>query len=239
MRSVVTALVEAFKTLLNPKMLALVLWPVLLAVMVWVGIAFFYWEGWVAALTDLVNTTALERWVQHGFLATLSGYLAKFVLAALLLAAIYLTAMIITAVFVMPIMVNHVAQKYYPELERKKGGTVAGAVENTVVAIAVYCIGWVLTMPLWLFLPLAMVLPVILMAYLNQRLFRYDALSEHASKEEYERVVERSAAKLYSLGAIVGLLNFVPLLNLFSPIYAGLAFIHLCLGELKRVRYPA
>ncbi len=239
MRSVVTALVEAFKSLLNPKMLALVLWPILLAVIVWVGIAFFYWEGWIAALTELINATPLERWAQHSFLATLSGYLAKFALAALLLAAIYLTAMIITAVFVMPIMVNHVAQKYYPKLERKKGGTVVGAVENTVAAIAVYCLGWVLSMPLWLFLPLAMVLPVILMAYLNQRLFRYDALSEHASKEEYERVVERSATKLYSLAAIVGLLNFVPLLNLFSPIYAGLTFIHLCLGELEKMRQSA
>ncbi len=239
MNSVVSALVEALKTLLHPKMLALVLWPILLALIVWLGIAFFYWGSWADALTAMVQATPLEKWVEQGFLATLSKYLVRFILAVLLLAAVYLTAMLITAVFVMPVMVNHIAQKYYPELERRKGGTVVGSLENTAVAIAVYCIGWVLTLPMWLFLPLALVLPVILMAYLNQRLFRYDALSEHASKEEYEQIVERSAAKLYALAAIIGLLNFIPLLNLFSPIYAGLAFIHLCLGELKKTRQRA
>jgi len=75
-----------------------------------------------------------------------------------------------------------------------------------------------------------------LMAYLNQRLFRYDALAEHASREEYAQVIERSTLKLYLLGAVVGLLQFVPLLNLFLPVYAGLAFIHLCLAELQQLR---
>lgn len=239
MRSVVSALVEALKTLLNPKMLALVLWPILLALIVWLAIAFFYWGSWADSLTALIQATPLEKWVQQGFLATVSNYLVKFMLAVLLLAAVYLTAMLITAVFVMPIMVNHMARKYYPDLERKQGGTIADSVANTAAAIAVYCLGWVLSLPLWLFLPLAIVLPVILMAYLNQRLFRYDALSEHASKQEYEQIVRHAAPRLYSLGAIIGLLNFVPLVNLFTPIYAGLAFIHLCLGELKRLRHGA
>ncbi len=239
MRSVVSALVEALKTLLNPKMLALVLWPILLAIIAWLAIAFFYWASWADSLTALIQATPLEKWMHQGYFATASSYLVKFILAVLLLAAVYLTAMLITAIFVMPIMVNHMAQKYYPDLERKKGGTIADSVANTVAAIAVYSIGWVLSLPVWLFLPVAIVLPVILMAYLNQRLFRYDALSEHASKQEYEQIIQRAAPKLYSLGAIVGLLNFVPLLNLFSPIYAGLAFIHLCLGELQRLRQGA
>jgi len=94
----------------------------------------------------------------------------------------------------------------------------------------------VLSLPLWLFSPFALVLPIILMAYLNQRLFRYDALADHASAEEYEQVIERATPKLYLLGALVGLLQFVPLLNLFAPIYVGLAFIHLCLAELRQLR---
>ena len=239
MQSVVSALIEALKTLFHPKMLSLVLWPMLVAAVLWVGMALFFWTSWVDGLTAMLQATPLEQWMAQSFLAVVSHYLITVILLLLLLPAIYVTALMIAAVFAMPVMVNHVARKYYPELELKKGGSTAGSIANAAVAIVVYCVGWVLSLPFWLVSPFALVLPIILMAYLNQRLFRYDALAEHASREEYEQVIERSAVKLYLMGAIVGLLQFVPLLNLFSPIYVGLAFIHLCLAELKQLRQPA
>ncbi len=239
MHSVISALTAALKTLLHPKMLSLVLWPMLAATVLWVGAAILFWGNWIGSLTALLQATSLEQWMSHGFLAVLSHYLISIILVLLLLPAIYVTALMITAVFAMPVMVNHVAGKYYPELERKQGGSAAGSIANAVLAIAVYCAGWVLSLPLWLFSPPALVLPVILMAYLNQRLFRYDALAEHASNPEYRQVVERATVKLYLLGALAGLLQFVPLLNLFAPVYVGLAFIHLCLAELKQLRQSA
>lgn len=238
MNSVITALVSVLKSLFHPKMLALVLWPMLAAIVLWVGAAMAFWGSWVSSLTGLVQATALEQWVAQGFLAIATHYLISVILVLLLLPAIYVTALLITAVFAMPTMVNHVAQKSYPELERKQGGSMAGNLANAALAIAVYCIGWVISLPLWLSSPLAVVLPVLLMAYLNQRLFRYDALAEHASREEYNQLIERAGMKLYLLGAAAGLLQFVPLLNLFLPVYVGLAFIHLCLGELRRLRTP-
>lgn len=236
MNSVVSALVEALKTLFQPKMLALVLWPMLVAGIVWVGVAVYFWGSWVADLTAMIQATPLEQWVAQGSLAIVSHYLITIILVLLLLPAIYVTALVITAIFVMPMMVNYIARKYYPELERKQGGSGAGSIVNSIIAIGVYAIGWVLSLPLWLFSPLAMVLPIILMAYLNQRLFRYDSLAEHASREEFEQIIECATPKLYLLGAAVGLLQFVPLLNLFAPVYIGLAFIHLCLADLQQLR---
>lgn len=238
MKSVVSALIEAFKTMFHPKMLSQLLWPMLAATVLWVGAAWIFWGSWITTLTNLVQSTPLEQWMQHGFLSVVSRYLISIILVLLLLPAIYVTALVVTAVFTMPMMVSHVALKNYPELERKKGGTTLGSVGNAAVAIAVYCIGWVLCLPLWLFFPLALVLPITLMAYLSQRLFRYDALAEHASKEEFERVIERAGTKLYLLGAVLGMLQLVPVLNLFTPVYAALAFIHLCLAELKQLRQP-
>lgn len=236
MNSVIAALAAALKSFFQPRMLALVLWPMLLAVALWVGAAFIFWGSWMDGLTGLVQQTSLERWMAQGFLAIVSHYLIATVLVMLLLPAIYVTALLITAIFAMPMMVDHVAGKYYPELERKQGGTVAGNVSNALVAVAVYCLGWVVSLPLWLFSPLALVLPIVLMAYLNQRLFRYDALAEHASRDEIELVVERTTPRLYLLGALAGLLQFVPLLNLFAPVFVALAFIHLCLDELRALR---
>lgn len=239
MNSVLSSLAEALKTLFHPKMLSLVLWPMLVAVVLWVGAAVFFWGSWVTALTGVLQATPLEQWMEQGVFAVVSHYLISIVLVLLLLPAIYVTALVITAIFEMPVMVSYVARTSYPELERKNGGTTAGSIANAAVAIVVYCVGWVLSLPLWLFSPFGLALPVILMAYLNQRLFRYDALAEHASREEYEQILDRSTVKLYLLGAVVGVLQFVPLLNLFLPTFVGLAFIHLCMAELKQLRQSA
>jgi len=83
---------------------------------------------------------------------------------------------------------------------------------------------------------LAPVLPVVLSAYLNQRLFRYDALSDHASAAEYRAILKLSRGRMYMLGALRALLYYVPLLNLLAPVLSGLAFTHFCLGELARLR---
>lgn len=239
MNAVFAALLVALKTFFHPRMLALVLWPMLLATALWVGAAFIFWGSWMDSLTGLVQQTGLEQWIAQGFLALATHYLIATVLVLLLLPAIYVTALMITAIFSMPAMVDHVATKNYPTLERKQGGTMAGNVSNAVMAVAVYCLGWIISLPLWLFTPFALVFPIVLMAYLNQRLFRYDALAEHASREEIDQVVERASGKLYLLGALAGLLQFVPLLNFIAPVYVALAFIHLCLDELNALRLQA
>jgi hypothetical protein len=233
---VIAALLVALQTFFHPRMLALVLWPMLLATVLWVGAAFIFWGNWMAGLTGLVQQTELEQWIAQGFLAVATHYLIATLLVLLLLPAIYVTALMITAIFSMPAMVDHVAAKHYPALERRQGGTAAGNVSNALMAVTVYCLGWVISLPLWLFTPFALVLPIVLMAYLNQRLFRYDALAEHASREEMAQVFERASGKLYLLGALAGLLQFVPLLNFIAPVYVALAFIHLCLDELQQLR---
>lgn len=239
MQSVISALVAALKSLLHPRMLALVLWPMLAALALWLVAAVMFWGSWSGSLAALLQATPLQHWIAQGFLAALSRYLIDAVLVLMLLMAIYVTALAITAVFAMPMMVDHVAGRYYPGLERRQGGSAAGSIVNAAIAIAAYCAGWVLSLPLWLFSPFALVLPVLLTAWLNQRLFRYDALAEHASRAEYRQLVGRCRVKLYLLGVAVGVLQFVPLLGLLLPVYAGLAFIHLCLAELEQLRQPA
>lgn len=236
MDNIIAALVNALKSLFHPKMLALMVWPMLVAVLFWLGVSWLFWNNWSSDLAGWIATTPAEEWMAKGFLAAISGYLVTMILVMLLVPVVYVTALVITAVFAMPAMVNHVAGKYYPQLELRHGGTTAGSVINSVIAIVVYCVVWLLTLPLWLFSPLAIILPIILSAYLNQRLFRYDALAEHASSVEYGKILERSGGKLYLLGGMVGLLQFVPILNFFTPVYIGLAFIHFCLADLQSLR---
>ena len=236
MNDVIAALLAALKTFFHPRMLALVLWPMLFALVVWVGAAYLFWGSWMDGMSGLIHDTSLERWIAQGFLAVVSHYLIATVLVLLLLPAIYVTALLITSIFAMPMMLNHVAGKYYPQMERKQGGTVVGSVSNALIAVLMYGLGWIVCLPFFLFSPFALVLPIVLMGYLNQRLFRYDSLADHASSEEMRQVFERASGKLFLLGALAGLVQFVPLLNFFAPIFVALAFIHLCMEELHRLR---
>ena len=111
-----------------------------------------------------------------------------------------------------------------------------GSIWNAVGAIFLFALLWIVTLPLWLLAPLAVLLPVMLSAFLNQRLFRYDALSDHADAAEMKQIFESARGRLFLLGLITGVMYFIPPLNLVAPVFSALAFIHLCLAELQRLR---
>lgn len=236
MQDILSALLKALKSLVHPKMLALVLWPVVLAAILWGGLAFFYWSGWVASLQSLFDYASVQEFLSRHELGWVARTAAVALVFLLLVPMAVATALLIAAVVAMPYMVRFLADRDYPGLELKRGGTVLGSIWNGVAAIFVFAVLWLVTLPFWLFGPFAALIPILLSAYLNQRLFRYDALADHASREEFQQVLERTGGKLYILGGVLGLIQFVPLLNLFLPIYIGLAYIHFCLAELRKLR---
>lgn len=234
------ALVDAFSDLLHPRMLWLVVWPLGVAIVLWVVVGAIVGDDVVHWLTTTVRASAagewLARWVPLDAVTTGLGWL---VLLALAVPLVLVTASVIVGLVSMPKMVAHVAARNFPALERRNGGTIAGSVGNALVAIGVFLVLGVLSLPLWLVPPLWPVLAAVLMGYLNQRLFRYDALSEHASAAEMMELFRRHRGPLFGLGVLVSLLSYVPLAGLIVPVLAGLAFIHYCLARLATLRQNA
>jgi uncharacterized protein involved in cysteine biosynthesis len=99
-----------------------------------------------------------------------------------------------------------------------------------------FAVLWLLSLPLWLTGIGELLLPALISAQFNQRMFRYDALAEHASAGEYRAVVQAAGGRLYGLGLALAALYYVPLVNLLAPMLSALAFTHLCLAELARLR---
>ena len=75
-----------------------------------------------------------------------------------------------------------------------------------------------------------------LFGYLNQRVFRYDALAEHASGWEMQTLIRRYRGELFLLGIAIALFGMIPILGFFAPVYGGLAFIHYCLARVAQLR---
>jgi len=236
MDAVIRALWSAARSFVHPIILAILLVPMGVALAIWVGVGWAYWDTWTSAIQTAVIDHASFSWTANWDVARVAAWVAAAVVLAILAPIVILTAVLIATVFAMPVLVRHVAKSNYPSLALRHGGTVIGSIWNAVAAIFLFVLLWVVTLPLWLLGPLAVFLPLALSAYLNQRLFRYDALSDHADAAEMARIFEIARGRLFLLGLITGMIYFIPPFNLVAPVFAALAFIHLCLDELEQLR---
>jgi uncharacterized protein involved in cysteine biosynthesis len=234
MSDILDALLGALKSLLHPKILAIVLWPVIFALVLWGVLAWLFWADWLSALNGWVQPA--ELWLDQYDFAWLASMLSVVLLVLLITPLALTSALLIAAIVAMPMMVRHVAARHYPDLAREHGGTVLGSIFNAFIAVTVYVGLWLITLPFWFAAGLGAVFSLLLTAYLNQRLFRYDALAEHASRAEFDQILNNENASFYGMGLILACLHFIPVINLFSPIYTGLAYIHLGLHKLQKLR---
>lgn len=223
-----SALQRAAADLMRPRVLSILFLPMLLAMLVWGVLFWVFGTAWLTSLNGLLDAPQVPGW--------LLGVGASLLLILLLLPAVYLTALVITSLFFMPILLSVVAHRHYPGLIRHYGGSAWGSVGNGVAALAIYLGVWLITLPFWLIAPFGAGIAILLNAWLNQRLFLYDALAEHASREELATLRAEGGWPLYGLAAFLGLLHLVPVLNFFAPVFMGLAFIHYALGQLARLR---
>jgi len=231
------SLALAFVSLLHPRMLWLMIWPVLVALFLWGVAAFVYWTRvalWLAG--------HFRQWTESGvFFFRFDGgdalvFAAHVILVLLFVPAVYLTALLILSTFGMAEMVEHVASRRFPQLARRRGGGIAGSAWNGIVALAGMLLLGAVTLPLWVIPPLWPLIPVAIFAWVNQRVLRYDALAEHASADEMKAIFAAQRKPLYLLGVLFALIAYVPLLGFVAPVLFGLAFIHLLLGELQALR---
>ena len=233
--TLLTATARAVRDLAQPRVLSVLFLPMLGAMLLWTVLAILFWGTWTGAVSDLVQNTAVARWVgDRGWMWALET-INVIVVIVLLVPATLITAVLITELIAMPVVVS-VAGRSYPGLEKRSGGTMVGSFANALLAVTLFVLLWLGTLPLWLTGIGAVVLPALNSAYLNQRLFRYDALAEHASREEYLELIKRKRAGLFGLGLLLAPLYYVPVVNLMAPVFAGLAFTHYCLTELDKLR---
>ena len=235
--SIAGSLLYALANVLHPRMLWLMLWPMLISLAVWGTVALVLWAK---------LALRLAAWLQQGVDYALSWahfdfggatlVAANVLLFLLFVPLVYLTALFILSMFGMQQMVDYVARRSFPNLERRRGGGIAGSGWNGLVALAGMLGLGILSLPFWVFPPLWPIIPLVILAWVNQRLLRYDALAEHADPQEMARIFRARRGALYVLGLLLALAAYVPLVGFFAPVLFGLAFIHYLLGALQADR---
>ena len=244
MTHISTAIGRAFVSQLHPKMLGLALLPFGGTLVIWLALGLWFWSDVVrfvnATIFKWTGVSGIEAWAASlaadwGFtwivhaLVAVAGWL-------ILLPLIFVVTMILLAVFGTPIMAQHVARDY-PDVEMRHGGDYPGSILNSVISLAVFVAAWVVVLPLCFFVsPLAPILFLLPWAYLNARLFRYDALFQHADAAEIALLARERWWGFMGLGLIAAFLTFIPILGLMLFVFIGLFFVHYALLVLQAHR---
>jgi CysZ protein len=241
MNRVPRALKQALESCLDVRILLLLFVPFFLAVVF--AVILFLTAGtlWVASLSGWFQHTQFaehlnQQWQLAGMVNSVSYIITLLLVVLITLPLAYVLSVMVVSVFLMPILLHILDQKGFSVLQKKRGGTVLGNLWNTLKASAVYMILLVGTLPFWLFPGFAIVLPVVLGAFLNKKVFVYDVLEGYASKEEMAEIEATHRKSLYALGVVLGLLNYLPLTFVVMPVFAGLAYSYFCLNALKELR---
>ena len=232
MGDVMLALGRTFASLRQGKVWGYVLVPALFSLLL--SIALAIWAlGWVVQqMMDYPPMTLLVGWglvwLAH-ILAYLGGWMAIFAIA-------YLSASLLAAILIMPLLLKHLAATDYRDVAAMGKDSFIAAAVNSIIAAILFVIGWVVTIPLWLIPGFSLLIPMLLMGWLNRRTFAYDALSMHAADGEWQDIRQRHKGPLFMLGLTMALLAHVPLVGLLVPALAALAFVHYGLEALRRSR---
>ena len=216
MGAIYAALARSLPILFTPRIVSLAILPLIVAAVVWTGIAVATWHPLTAWLVSIVGASpdALLPAIGAGVVAAIAY-----------------------AVLAMPVIVRTVATRDFPALAARRGGTFTGSVANALSALAIFAVLWIASLVLLFVPPVYALASLVLNAWLTQRMFRYDALAEHADAGEIRALLARSRSRLIGLGLVLAPLSLLPIVNvLVLPLFAGIAFTELCLGELAALR---
>lgn len=239
MQNVVKALGDSFRALFSLKVLLFVLIPPAVAIILGVGLYFIYWQKAIFFLTEsMTHTWAYDyvaRFTEKDFLWLAQG-IAAAILILLFIPLSYVVSLLLTSIFVMPLVQNYLGQKKFSHLEKRRGGHWVVSVINSLLATLAYLFMFVATLPLWIIPGVQILLPMVLSAWLNRRIFSYDSLQEFASKDERKKILTDNASSLFGLGFFCSVLVYVPFISFFVSVYTGMTFLFYNLKRLEENR---
>lgn len=264
MNDLIRSFGRALLSQLHPRMLFLTVLPFIVAVLMWGAVLFFGWDAMNGVARSAVEGWSFMGWIKSGLNAIgmtgLWSAIAPLLVITLLVPVIVVSILVFVSVTAVP-RVMRFLDRSYPQLERRKGGSLAGSVMHALLCTLVFVLVALITLPLWLIPPFFALIPPLLWGWLTYRLMTYDALADHATAEERHAIMKRYRLPLLGIGIAVGMLGSAPTLLWVSSvvtivlfpiiaiaviwlyvlifIFSALWFGHFCLRALTRLRAEA
>jgi hypothetical protein len=246
----------------RPRVIALSFLPLVLMVALTMGLGYFYWDGaldWVRETLEASSiVNSMWSWLEGVGAGSLKMVLAPLIVIFAITPVIVVLSLLVVAVMMTPALTSLVAERRFPQLEHKRGGSIAGSVLWSLGSTLLALIAMVVSIPLWLIPPLILILPPLIWGWLTYRVMAFDAMAEHASQEERAEIFRRHRGWLLGIGIFCGYLGAAPTLIwasgallaamfvilvplaiwLYTLVFAlsSLWFAHYCLAALQVLR---
>jgi hypothetical protein len=214
---------------LHPRVIALSFLPLVVMVALSLGLGYFFWDPalqWVRATlesSDLLRS--IWNWLQGVGAGNLKTVVAPLIVIFAVTPLIVLGSLLLVAVFMGPALTSLVAQRRFPNLERKRGGSLSLSIAWSLGSSLLALLAFVVSLPLWLVPPLILVLPPLIWGWLTYRVMAFDALAEHASVDERREVFRKHRPWLLGIGVLTGYLGAAPSIVWASGALFAAAFV--------------
>ncbi len=213
----------------RPRVIALSFLPLILMVAMALGLGYLYWEPAIDWVRNTLEASAIIKtmldWLQGIGAGALKPVLAPLIVIFAVTPLIVVVSLLVVALLMAPALVSLVAERRFPNLERKRGGSWLGALVWSLGSTLLAMIALVVSVPLWLVPPLILILPPLIWGWLTYRVMAYDALAEHASRQERIELLRRHRGWLLGIGVLTGFLGAAPSMLWASGALFAVAFV--------------
>ncbi|PIG08283.1 etoposide-induced protein 24 (EI24) [Comamonas sp. 26] len=247
---------------LHKRVIAWSLLPLLaMALLTW-ALGYFFWADAVQRVQNLLDGVgwlhSIWVWLQEHGMSYASEVVASIFVVLGATPVLVVLTLLFAGLFMAPVLTKLVAEKRFAQLEKKHGASTVASVLWSGGSTLIALLALLVTLPLWVFPPLMLVVAPLIWGWLTYRVMAFDALAEHASKDERRNLFVRYRMSLILMGIICGYLGAAPgivwvsglvflaafwiLIPIAIWIYAlvfafsALWFAHFCLGALEQMR---
>ena len=247
---------------LHPRVIALSFLPLLIMGSLSLGLGYFYWDAavdWVfLRLESWDLLKSVWSWLQGMGAGNLKTVVAPLIVIFSVTPVVVVLSLLVVAVLMAPALVALVAERRFPLLERRRGGSLLVSALWSLGSALVALVALVVSVPLWLVPPLILILPPLIWGWLTYRVMTFDALAEHASRAERREIFRRHRLWLLGMGVATGYLGAAPSIVwasgalfaaafvLLVPVaiwiytlvfaFSSVWFAHYCLAALEKLR---
>jgi hypothetical protein len=246
----------------RPRVIVLSFLPLVLMVVLALGLGYLFWDAALDQVRNWIDTFSymdtVWQWLESVGAGKLKAVLAPLLVVFAVTPLIVVVSLLVVALMMTPTLVNLVAENRFAGLQQKQGGSFVSSLLWSLLSALLALLALVVSVPLWLVPPLVLLIPPLIWGWLTYRVMAFDALAQHASREERILIFKRHSGWLLLMGVICGFLGaspsvvwalgagFAPAFVILVPVaiwiytlifaFASLWFSHYCLAALQALR---
>lgn len=214
---------------LYPRVIGLSFLPLLLIVAASWGLGYFYWDSAVAFVRAWLDSSSwldvVWRWLEGVGLPNLKTVVAPLLVIFSVTPLVVVACLLAVAFLMTPALTRMVSERRFAGMQRKHGGSLWLSLWWTFTSLLVALLALVVTLPMWLVPPLALLLPAFIWGWLTYRVMAFDVLAEFASAQERDTLMARHRMSFLGMGVVTGLMGAAPSLVWASGVLFAAAFV--------------